>query len=100
MPRPTQNGHELVAAPAHHQISGSGGLFEHAGYQPQGFVTGAVTVAVVDTFEFVNIDQNNRNRFAAIPALEPGTQCLSSRATGERIGLGEPKQVVVFFLES
>ncbi len=95
----SKDGHELVPAPPHHQVAWSNGLLKHTSHQPQGLVAGIVTVAIVDAFQLVDINQNDRHRLGGIPSFEPGAQCLPGGAAGQRVGLRESEKVAMLVFE-
>ena len=84
-----QQQRELLAAQSGHQIGGPGGaLAQHRSDATQAFVAGRVAVVVVVALEVVDIDQQQRQRYA----VASGPRHLLGQAQVEGAAIGQTGQ--------
>ncbi len=86
---------ELVAAQPAHRVAVAGCLFEQLGDIFEQFVAGVVAEGVVDVFEAVQIQHQQRHDFA----IPPGSAQHLVQAVGEQLAIGQAGHRIVARME-
>ena len=95
-----QRHNKFLAAESRHQIRATNGAFQAFGHLDQALITNVVTIAVVDGFEMINVEQQQAQSFVVLTLLihQPPHgigETASVQQARQRIAVGQIDQLLI-----